>query len=329
MVLVTQSFGNENEYRRAIFAIWSFWAHHRSDVPVVLFTDQPAFFQSYFQGQQIQYVLLTPQKIKSMRGEIDFLHRMKIALIDETFEISKSDLIYVDSDTFFITNPASYVSEMENGISLMHLPEYPFAAMRAMPLPAATQAHAYLDLLENRKFKLADGTSIDINPNLYSWNAGVMFLPNRAALLLPDVYSLTDQFYPPTKNHAAEQFAFSIVLQMKSRLASCEKSVYHYWYRVKKIIMDKWLLQTITLQWAALPANQKTEKIKTWTSSLPDHLANHILCLRDDAIQAFNENNFSAGYKNAWRAFIKQPLNKRFCLDVLYHTKRFLHGAKN
>jgi hypothetical protein len=89
--LVIQSFGRDNEYRRAILTILSFYAHSslkREETKVLLFTDMPAYFSTFLEGLPVEYVLLTPEKIKSMRGEIDFLHRMKIAVIEEAFKIT-------------------------------------------------------------------------------------------------------------------------------------------------------------------------------------------------------------------------------------------------
>jgi hypothetical protein len=325
-VLVTQSFGGETEYRRAIFTIWSAWANYRLDLPVLLFTDRPNFFQAYFGKQPVNYVLLTPQKIDQMRGEINFLHRMKIALIDEAFQLTRSDLMYVDSDTFFVDDPFDFIMKTQQGVVHMHLPEYSFAEIRDMPLPAAALAHAFLDLLETQTFTLANGNAIKIDPQLSSWNAGVMFLPVSVSSQLANVYALTDQFYPKTKNHASEQFAFSIILQMKAQLHRCDKAVYHYWYRVKKIIMDAWLNENINATWAALPVDKKIISVKKGTSVLPHYLESHHLSLRDDAIQAFHEKKFLKGYKKAFEALIKGPFQKKFFMDVLYHTKRLFYA---
>ncbi len=323
MVLVTQSFGNENEYRRAIFAVWSCWAHYKIEMPVILFTDRDAFFKPFFEGQKVHFVNLTAEKINEMRGKIDFLHRMKIAIIQEAFELTQSDLIYIDSDTFFISNPSIQFNQTQGGVCFMHLPEYAFAEMRSMPLPAAKVAHAFLNLIENNQFTLANGQSVQLDINLYSWNAGVMFLPGFVKTYLPDVFGLTDQFFPQTNHHASEQFAFSFVLQMNSKVTACDTVIYHYWYRVKKVVMDNWLNKFITTGWAVTSQEEKIKFIKKWNSILPHYLENHVLSLRDGAIQAFHENKFKEGYKLAFKALLKQPFEKKFILDLLYHTKRF------
>jgi hypothetical protein len=328
--LVIQSFGRESELKRAIFTILSFYAHSSAPIEqtsVMVFTDNPDYFKSYFEGLPINYVLLTPEKVKSMRGDIDFLHRMKIALIEEAFDTYKSNLLYTDSDTFFTADPTPLMQTLSPNRSYMHLWEYKFESMEEMPLPAGKTFHAYLDLIKSKAFKLADGTSFTISPQLSSWNAGVMMMHSSHAAFIPDVYELTEQTYPETKNHASEQYAFSIVLETRTKLQACDNVIYHYWYNVKKSIIDEFLGYSLNSTWAALDMKRKLLIVKAWTKKMPVYFDEHVFALRDNAIQAFNRNEFSTGYKWALKALTKQPLgDKKFLKDVLYHTKRQFTG---
>ncbi|WP_143434800.1 hypothetical protein [Hymenobacter roseosalivarius] len=104
-LLVIQSFGRESEYRRALFSVLSFITFYRGDLAlfeIVVFTDRPKYFEPYLKGVRVQYICLTQNKIASMRGHIDFVHRMKIAAIEEAFGLyAEANILYVDSDTFF------------------------------------------------------------------------------------------------------------------------------------------------------------------------------------------------------------------------------------
>ncbi len=322
-VLVTQSFGRESEYRRAIFMIWSFRAHTKRFLEVILFTDQPDYFTPYFKDQLVRYVLLTPERIKSMRGNIDFLHRMKIALIEEAFNICPDcDLIYADSDTFFVADTSGFIDSISPEISFMHTLEYAFQSLKEMPLPAGVPFRAFLKLIEDREFLLADGAPLKVKPDQTSWNAGVMFLHKSHIKFLPDVYALTDQFYPPTRNHASEQYAFSIVLQNRTKLLPCEEVVYHYWNRVKKNIMDDFLEKKTHTLLSNQSADKNSEIIKQWTAYLPGYLESHVWMLRDLSIQALNENKFQEGYILAARALLKNPIHWKFLKDIGYHFFR-------
>lgn len=324
-MLVTQSFGKENEYRRAIFAIWSYWAYQPSG-HVLLFTDAPGFFKKYFDGQPIEYVLLTPAKIKEMRGRIDFLHRMKIALLDEAFKRTDADLLYIDSDTFFIADPKHKMIQVSEAKSFMHVCEYRFDSLLNMELPAAEPFHAFLNLITHNEFNANSDVIIKTSPLHFSWNAGAMMLHRSHARLLPDVFALTDRFYPTTKNHASEQYAFSIVLQNNTELKPCDDVVYHYWYRIKKTLVDSFLQGKMTSDWQELPVETKVSMVKNWAIILPALLETHVLTLRDNAIQAFHERKPRRGYIYSFRALMKDPFDYTFLKDVLYHTRKWVVG---
>jgi len=326
-----QSFGREYEYRRAILAILSFYAHVSKplqETRVILFTDNPDYFKPFLSDLPVHYNLLGPEKIRAMRGAIDFLHRMKIAVIEEAFALVNDDLLYLDSDTFFVGDPTPKMAELDTGVSFMHLCEYSFDTLQDAELPAGESFRAIYSLITKRSFQLADGSSFSITPAQYSWNAGVMFLHRSVAGFLPDVYVLTDQLYPPTHNHASEQYAFSVILQNRVALRACDDVVYHYWYRIKKQIVDGFLAERFTPKWIALPLEGKLHTIHRWTASFPHYLDTHILSLRDDAVQHFHVNEFGKGYRSALRAFFKAPFNAAFVKDVLYHTRRFINRKK-
>lgn len=327
-VLVTQSFGREYEYRRAIFMIWSFWAHSSVLGKVILFTDKPDYFEPYFTGQSVEYVMLTPSKIELMRGKIDFLHRMKISIIEEAFNLSKANLIYADSDTFFTTDPSLLSARVSQTVAFMHTREYAFEEIRNMPLPAGKTFQDFVALIDRNVFVLADGSSLKIETSQSSWNAGVMMFHPSHAELLPDVYALTDQFYPSTRNHASEQYAFSIVMQAKTVLHACDKVVYHYWYSVKKRIMDLFLEKNIH-RLLLFTFDQKISLIKKWTNYFPLAFDKHVWMLRDRSIQAFHENRFGEAYGFATRAILRSPFDLEFVRNVAYHTKRWMTLIKN
>ena len=325
--LVLQSFGRENEYRRAVLTVLSFYAFSTlplESTQVLLFTDKPEWFQKYLSGLPVKFVMLTPEKIKIMRGEIDFLHRMKIALIEEAFELTDNNLLYADSDTFFTDDPTELMASLTEGKSYMHLNEYSFA-----DLPGGVTFDDFGNLIERQSFTLVDGTSFKVAAaDMYSWNAGVMMFHRSQKSIIPDVYALTDQFFPATKNHACEQYAFSLILQMRTQLEACDSVNYHYWYRTKKQIADVFLEKNLeALQNVSL--DQKLAITREWTKELPVLFEEHELALRDNAVQAFNNNQFREGYRWTFRALAKAPFsNGVFMKDVMYHTRRWL-GAKS
>lgn len=329
--LVLQSFGREGEYRRAILTTLSYFAWNSGPVAetaVLLFTDRPEYFEPYFSGLPVSYVLLTPEKIKVMRGGIDFLHRMKIALIEEAYQrCEESKLLYADSDTFFTADPTPLADQLTPDHCFMHLREFQFEENKDLPLPAGATYQAFYRVITTRQFKGAQGQSIDVRPDMYSWNAGVMFFHPSHARVIPDVYALTNQFFPDSQNHASEQFAFSIMLQTTTRISPCESVIYHYWYRTKKQIADHFLNRELT-SLLKLKSEERFAMVRQWTKKLPVLFEEHEFALRDNAVQAFNGNRFGEGYRWTLKAITKAPSDKVFLKDVLHHTKRWM-AAKN
>jgi hypothetical protein len=323
--LVLQSFGRENEYKRAILTVLSFYAHCSLPVEqtrVLLFTDQPEYFSNYLQGLPVEYVLLTPEKIKSMRGEIDFLHRMKIAVIEEAFALSAGAVLYADSDSFFIQDPAPLIASLSEAKAFMHLAEYTF--QKDVEDKTNTYKNFYA-LINRQEFALTSGSRLTVTPEHWSWNAGVMMLHPSHARFIPDVYALTSQFYNGSQSHASEQYAFSLVLQEHIQLEACDHVIYHYWYRVKKQIVDHFLNGRFNKIWSSEALESKLAQVKAWTALLPGIFKNHVWVTRDHAIQAFNKNKFSEGYRWASKAFFQKPFNSgRLLKDTLYHLKRQL-----
>jgi hypothetical protein len=325
--LVIQSFGNEKEYRRAILTILSFFAHTLtcSDlIRIFLFTDNNEYFKIRINDVRIFYIDLTGNMIRDMRGNIDFLHRMKIAIIEESFKRSGGNLIYADSDTFFILNPLELADKLSEKVSFMHQWEYYFSELESLPLPSGEIFRLFFKQTVLKTFTLPDGSSITILPGMSSWNAGVMMLHSDHVKFLPAVYSLTDEFYSLSKIHASEQYAFSIILGVNTSIHPCNSINYHYWYRVEKQIIDQFLEKNIDDDFSKLAMNQKIEKALYWTKQLPGFINHHILLIRDRAIQAFNEDKFRDGYLNALKAFLKNPVDFKFLMDVLYHTQRHI-----
>lgn len=325
MILVSQSFGRVSEYRRVALAILSYYAYSsEKNTKAVLFTDNPDWFTPYFEEIPVHFVLLTAEKMSTMRGEIDFLHRMKIALIEEAFQLYNTDILYFDSDTFFIADPTILMAQLSPKKSFMHLWEYQFETIRNMPLPAGETFQAFVRLIERKSFVTTNG-ALKIDAQMSSWNAGVMMLHQSHAAFIPDIYSLTEQFYPETQNHASEQYAFSILLQTKTELAACDHVIYHYWYGIKKNIIDGLLEEELSKMLVLTTMPERNEFIKELTKRLPPIFDNHLLSLKDNAIQSLNAKNFGIGYKWALKAIFAGAIaDKTFIKDLLYHLKRQL-----
>jgi hypothetical protein len=323
--LIIQSFGQEKQYKRAILAILSFFAFSsggRKDSRVLLFTDNPAYFSTSFRDLPVTYIPLSSERIAQLRGPMNFVHRIKIELIKESFERVKGNILWADSDTFSIADPVPLFNQLSPQKSFMHTPEYAFEELRNS---SVVRSRDFLRVIESRTFRLASGRDIRVEPNLFSWNSGIMFLHREHAAFIRDVYVLTDQIFLACRCHTSEQYAFSIVLQLNTKVEACSQVFYHYWHSVMKQLMDSFLDQEMSGSWQGRSLDKKLEETKHWCAMLPSYLEKHWLLLREKAIEAFRENQYKEGYKRAWKAFWAGPFrDSSFIRDLASHTKRLI-----
>lgn len=332
-ILLTQSFGRESEYRRAIFTVLSafcFCSDPIKDLKVVLFTDNPSFFKKWLKDLNVHFVLLTPQKIKKMRGSIDFIHRMKIALIEETFELfPNSKIFYIDSDTFFTDDPILGFNQVNETTASMHFLEYQYKEVKDLALPAGQTFRDFYHTIKNYKYHSLLGPTFNFSGESESWNAGVMIFAPQHKEIIADVYKLTHSFYPQTQNHASEQYAFSLMLKNTYNLIPCEKLVYHYWYRIKKEIIDEVLAEKSFTSLASKNLETKLPEILKMVEKMPDIFDNHIKMYLDHANQNFHTNKYLLGYKWYIKSLLKNPKRSlHFAKDVIYHTKSIFNVNK-
>lgn len=246
--LVYLSYGNESEYRRAIFSILSFltWCpEFINAVRINVYTDAPDFFKTYLIDKKIEYHLLTAQQLDEMSGQDNFLHRIKVSVIDLTFKrYPDEDVLFIDSDTFFISKADVLLRKLEVAESFMHVREYQVEEA-ITTFSNFDQGHfpkALIKYITESNFKIGDHI-LRFTPDHYSWNSGVLGLSSRFGSYMPDILKLTDQLYANTRWFLCEQLAFSFVLQRLTKIHPAYNFVCHYWGKRQKKMLDGLLLK--------------------------------------------------------------------------------------
>ncbi|MCZ4222994.1 hypothetical protein [Pedobacter rhodius] len=243
--LIFLSYGGVIEYRRAIFCILSFlaWNPKIENIRVIVFTDSPDFFKKYLLNLNIEYVLLNSElEEKLMRGS-DFIHSKKVGVIDMAFKsYPNTNQLFIDTDTFFLTDASIMLNGFEEGKSFMHKREYMLKEGVDL-FSSFDQGHypkAFLNYISGRVFKI-NGIAESFNGEDYSWNSGVLALHKTFSVYMNDVIKLTHKFYNNSKWFISEQLAFSLILQRKTKVRSAEKYIFHYWAKRQKMFMDNFL----------------------------------------------------------------------------------------
>lgn len=188
---------------------------------IFIYTDRPdAFsdFEPYF--HQLECRSITPEKITAWRGQIDFVHRVKIETMADFLESFEGSFLYCDTDTY-ITAPLDEIFvEINKGNYFMHEFEGLIDKTKSFRKWEKFLSTASLDF-NGKKFQFRKG--------LQMFNAGVVGLHSSDREVLNDVLALTDAVYHQFPKHVAEQFAFSYCLQRRGLIKEAAPIVAHYW----------------------------------------------------------------------------------------------------
>lgn len=243
--LVFLSYGKEFEYYKAIFSVLSFFAWTKSEkiarVSVLIYTDNPSFFQRYLKDFKIEYITLTDLILRDMMGNTDYIHRRKVGVIDLTFKaFPERDLLFIDSDTFFIDETDELLSGFAKDKSFMHKREYNFEEGLSLfkGFNQGEYPERFINYITGREF-VVGGHIERFNKYDFSWNSGVLGLNRSFVRYMPDVYKLTDDFYNNSQWFISEQLAFSLVLQKRTEIRPTDNIVLHYWGKRQKALFDR------------------------------------------------------------------------------------------
>lgn len=220
--LIYQAYGSPDILNEALLSILSY-LRQQAGATVLVYTDNPAHFRAVLgEAARVEYVFIEPAQWQEWRGEIDFVHRVKIKVLQHAAAHYAGQLLYVDTDTVFLQSPADIFAALGRGERFMHVSEGRLgdgnplnrkinrALRRASPGPA-----------------LAGGA---IGPATRMYNAGVLGLRSPAdAPLLAEVLALTEQLYRLYPKHVMEQLAFSVVWARSGPVREAAPWVYHYW----------------------------------------------------------------------------------------------------
>lgn len=332
--LLLLAYGRRTEHARAVFAALSAWAFAPAgygQLAAVVFTDQPAAFTPYLAGLPVDYHLLTDSLLAELRGPRHYVHRVKACVIAQASQdYPGDDLLFIDSDAFFVAAPGPLLQELAAGTPSLHQPEYTLAGAVGV-YAAFRQAHyprRVLALLAGRSFQVG-GAAVQFTPGQLAWNSGVVGLPAALTALLPDTLALLDALYEASEWFVSEQLAFSLVLQTNGPIAPAGAYVYHYWSKAQKALADTLLAAALTADFAAWPLPARLHRVRqlvpAWYEQLEIHKA------QQDALYAFRHGDYAGGVKCAAKALLAAPFDTGFARSLLRvlrrHPRRATHQA--
>lgn len=218
--LIYQAYGSPDILNEALFSILSY-LRQPAGATVLVYTDNPAHFRAVLgELAGVVCVPIEPAQWRAWRGDIDFVHRVKIMVLQHAAAHYAGSLLYVDTDTLFTQSPAEIFGLLSQGQRFVHVSEGRLNDGNA------------LNRKINRVLQARDMPALvggPIAPATQMYNAGVLGLRSSDAPLLAEVLALTEQLYRHYPKHVMEQLAFSVVWARSGPVREAAPWVYHYW----------------------------------------------------------------------------------------------------
>lgn len=220
-----QAYGQREVVQQMLLSVLTLRGQYPGGLPceVRIYTDQVAELSAFFSGEPgVRLVAITAAQIRQWRGSIDFVHRVKLELLREAALTITGTLVYLDTDTFFTAPPMPVFEQVSDAVSLMHIRE------STMSEPISPLFGKVGRFVKRRTFTVA-GSPVRIPVTTAMWNAGVIGVSPRNALLFTPMIELTDQLYGGYQKHVMEQLAVSFYLHEASEIRPADAVIGHYW----------------------------------------------------------------------------------------------------
>ncbi len=251
--ILFQAYGNEGILMECQFALMQLLKYNSTDpFCVVLYTDNQDFFKPILQ-QFIHHEIIqvTLGKIKKWRGEINFVHRVKIEILLNFFEIHTGAVLYFDTDTYCKNSITPLFEEIEKGSIIMHTYEGNLGDRKSIVFKK------WRHFLQQNKID-CNGKLIKNIDSIQMWNAGVIGFSDINIAELKQALQLTDSIYLKFSKHTVEQFAFSYIFQNTASLKAADSIIFHYWDLKEYRKLLKYFFEKNNF----LTTQQQTEKLQ-------------------------------------------------------------------
>ncbi len=219
MTFLYLTFGSDLQvHQQAVFSAMSLLAK-REAIRIVVMTDAPGYYGLL--GDRATLHPLGPEVLDAWKGPHVFFWRIKIRALQTLADLYPGEqLIYLDADTFCFGSLDVLSQRLEGGTQLMHAREGALSE-----LPTRTERKMWKQCAG----KIYAGVAIDGDSSMY--NAGVVALsPALAGPTLELALRICDEMCAAgVTRRLIEQFALSMALAARGRLAAANDTIGHYW----------------------------------------------------------------------------------------------------
>lgn len=220
--IVYQAYGHKDILNECCYSILSLLKYTNTpSLKIVIYTDQKNYFQ-FLPQHQIEYVEMDNQTIQEYKGKHNFVHRVKIKVLEDFCTKYSGKFIYVDTDIYFFKN----ILPLFDTLSENHF-------LRCNNEGSITNK-------KNRVFvkfkKFIDQNSdylnqqnIPISPSIQMWNAGVLGMTTAHSSIVEKTLNTNDIIYDRFSSHIVEQMSFTYQLLRSGVVSGSTDYLFHYW----------------------------------------------------------------------------------------------------
>jgi hypothetical protein len=219
--LLYLAYGPSDICSEAIYSILSYnKVAQESLADIYVYTDSPEAFQKVLGEQKnVYYPAISPGQWQAWQGSRVYL--LKIAVLEHAAANYPGNLLFVDTDTIWMRDPAPVFHTISQGQRFMHVCEGTLA--HGNHLSRKIYRH-----LRGKQWQVG-ALSFRINEHTELYNSGIIGFSSPAVTVLPEVRELAEALYATYNKHLMEQLAFSMRFQVDGSIAEAAPYVLHYW----------------------------------------------------------------------------------------------------
>lgn len=280
--IVYQCYGSKEIFDECIFSLITFSSFHKKEdlanLEIWIYTDSPERFQALKDcWLPLHYRTIDKSLLAQWRGEIDFVHRVKIEVLRDFTKEREGNVLYLDTDVTFLRSISSVFDGIAQGKRYMHVMEGAIESERSVVIKKLKKY-----LTKKPEVKVGD-KKIKVSLDTEMWNAGVLGF-KIGTVVLEEVLSFTDHLHKKYPKHIVEQFAFSYFFQQQQDVKTTGAYILHYWnFKSLRLLLASFLAHFNSATWDELirysqlvqiPAEMQIRTNYLEYRSHKDHLVN-------------------------------------------------------
>ncbi|WP_027630046.1 hypothetical protein [Ruminiclostridium cellobioparum] len=213
------------------------------DTKAVIFTNNIEPFAREFQNNEFIVLEDIPEDtLQNWLGGLNYMPRIKIKSLQYFFSKYSGNVIFIDSDTFYLKTLEHLFEMVDEGRFIMYsacpslskllkcLKEFFNEQPPNFPFPLYKFC---LDMERNKS--ISNGQKrFEIPLSFNQFNSGVIGMNQSYSDIFDEVLELSDTIIKKYGYWCAEEFAFSYIFQGIQGITRCDDTVYHYFN-------DKWV----------------------------------------------------------------------------------------